>query len=353
MTGTLTTSRTTKDMLSVLRTKKTVLITSVVLVLLGLAPLLGVSAYSAVVLTTVLGYALLAMAINLMAGHTGLLTLAHCAYAGVGAYASVLVARNLTQNGLVQLLIAVAAGAAVAAVTGWIAVRASKTYFLMLSLAIGELLHILAQQWRSVTKGSDGLSAGGPFEFGAGGPVVLAGYVYWIAFAVFLVFGGLILVVIRSPFGSALRGIRDNEPRMRGLGYPTARYKYLAWILSGCVAGAAGWIITAQMPRFVEPTQIAFHMSGLMLLAVVIGGLGSMWGACVGAAIVILMTDVVSQDLGGHGPLVLGVIFVVAVYLLPRGLAGLRRRRKANPASPPPDEGSTVDSGEPVEKVTA
>lgn len=314
------------------RRRLTQVITATVLLLLALAPLLGASVFATVILTEMLAYALIAMSINFMAGHTGLFTLAHAAYAGVGAYAAALVSRNLSHNGLVQLATAVLAGGAISALTGWIAVRASRTYFLMLSLAIGELLQILALQWRSVTKGSDGLSAGTSFELTPGSPVVLSGYVYWLAFAVFCVFGALLLVVVRSPFGASLRGIRDNEARMRALGYPTSRYKYLAWVFSGLVAGAAGWILIAQLPRFVSPAQMSFHLAGLLLLAVVIGGLGSMWGSCLGAALVVYMSDVASQDLGGHGPLVLGFVFVLAVYALPRGLAGLRmcpRRRSA------------------------
>jgi branched-chain amino acid transport system permease protein len=330
------------------RDPRAALITGIVLVLLAAAPLLGAGVYTIVILTSLLAYALLAMAINLVAGHTGLLTLAHGAYAGVGAYAAALTAQHLSVSGWLQLLVAVGAGGLIAAVTGWIAVRASKTYFLMLSLAIGELLHILAIQWRSVTRGSDGLSAGAPFELLPGQPVVLAGYVYWAAFAVFVVFAGLVLLVVRSPFGSALRGIRDNEPRMRGLGYPTALYKYAVWIFSGAVSGAAGWILIAQLPRFIAPSQLSFHLAGLMLLAVVIGGLGSMWGSCVGAAIVVLMTDVVSQDLGGRGPLLLGLLFVLAVYALPRGLAGIGRGQGRGPQTvggPSAGEAAGADEG--------
>lgn len=328
----------------VLRRRSTQLVAATVLLLLALAPLLGASVFTTVVLTEVFAYALVAMSINFMAGHTGLFTLAHAAYAGVGAYAAALVSRNLSHNGLVQLAAAVLAGGLIAALTGWIAIRASKTYFLMLSLAIGELLHILAVQWRSVTKGSDGLSAGGSFELVPGSPVILSGYVYWLAFAVFCVFGALLLMVVRSPFGMALRGIRDNEARMRALGYPTSLYKYLAWVLSGFTAGAAGWILIAQLPRFVSPGQLSFHLAGLLLLAVVIGGLGSMWGSCVGAALVVYMSDVVSQDLDGRGPLVLGVVFVIAVYVLPRGLAGLRlpRWRSADSGGARPDQPSAA-----------
>ena len=313
--------------------RPTVLIVGVVMALLALLPLLGASVYATVALTTVLGYALLAMAMNLVSGHTGLLTLCHAAYAGVGGYASLLASQKLTHNALVQLLLAVAAGAGIAALTGWIAVRATKTYFLMLSLAIGELLHILAVQWSSLTGGDNGM-LGTPLELVPGAPMTLAGYVYWLTFAVFAVFAVIVLVVIRSPFGAALQGIRDNEPRMRGLGYPTALYKYSVWIMSGAVAGAAGWIMTAQLPRFAGPSQMSFHIAGLMLLAIVIGGLGSMWGACVAAAFIVVMTDIVGQDLGGRGPLILGLVFVIAVYLLPRGLAGIRKRHPAADSVP-------------------
>ncbi|MBQ0894877.1 branched-chain amino acid ABC transporter permease [Micromonospora sp. U56] len=321
---------------------------AVVLVALALLPMIGASVYAVVVLTSVLSYALLAMSISLVAGHAGLLTLAHAAYAGVASYAVALLSRNVTSDALLQLVAAVAAGAGVAALSGWIAVRASKTYFLMLSLAIGELLHVLALQWRGVTHGSDGLSAGQPFTLFGSGPVVLSGYVYWLALAVFLVFGGLVLAVARSPFGAALRGIRDNEPRMRSLGYPTSWYKYGAWVLSGAVAGASGWIAVAQLPRFVAPDALSFHVAGLLLLAVVIGGLQSMWGACLGAAAVALMTNVVSQDLGGHGPLVLGILFLIAVYLLPRGLAGIGKGRRGRPGAIVPDDEdhpAPVDTG--------
>lgn len=308
-----------------------------VIVLFAAAPLIGASVFTVVVMTTLLAYALLAMSVNLIAGHAGLLTLAHAAYMGVGAYAVALTSRHWTLSAWTQLVVAVVATAGVAALTGWIAVRASKVYFLMLSLAIGELLHILASQWRSITQGSDGMSAGAPFEVIPGQPVILAGHVYWVGLAVFLLFAGTVLVVVRSPFGSALRGIRDNEPRMRSLGYPTALYKYVAWIYSGAVAGAAGWILVAQLPRFIAPAQLGFHTAALVLLAVIIGGLGSMWGACLGAIVVVVLNDVVSQDLDGRGPLLLGIVFVVAVYTLPRGIAGLGRS---------PAKKSTVGSAE-------
>lgn len=311
---------------------------------LAVLPLLGASSYVVVTLTSILAYALLAMSISLVTGHAGLPTLAHAAYSGVGAYAVALTAKSITGDGLAQLLIAVLAGAGIAALSGWIAVRATKTFFLMLSLAVGELLHVLAVQWRDLTGGSDGLLAGGPFRLLGSGPLLLSGYVYWVALAVFVAFGAMVLVVVNSPFGAVLRGIRDNEPRMRSLGYATSWYKYAAWVLSGAVAGAAGWISMAQLPRLVAPAQLSFHLAGLLLLAVIIGGSSSMWGACLGAATVALMTNVLSQDLNGHGPLVLGLVFMIAVYVLPGGIAGLFSGRGT-----PPGSGHIADDDRPGE----
>lgn len=307
-------------------------------VALALLPLLGLGVYPVVVLTDFLAYALLAMSVSLVAGHAGLLTMAHAAYSGVAAYVAALVAIHVTDDGLVQLAAAIVAGAVAAAVTGWITARASKVYFLMLSLAIGELFYIIALQWSSVTGGSNGLPASTPLRLLGSAPIVLSGYVYWVALVVFVVFGCLLLIVVRSPFGAALRGIRDNEARMRSLGYPTSLYKYAAWVFSGAVAGVAGWLLIAQMPRFVAPEDLSFYTAGLLLLAVVMGGSESMWGACLGGGVLVIMNEVVGQYLNGNGPLALGAIFVVAVYVLPRGIAGIRLRR------PMPPRAATVET---------
>lgn len=301
--------------------------TSVLVVGLGVlaaAPLLGAGNFMMVVLTQVLAYGLLAMSVNLLVGYTKLFTLAHAAYFGVGAYATALAANNWGANSLMQLGVAVGAAATVAAASGWIAVRTSGTMFLMLSLAIGELLQILALQWESVTRGSNGLSAAPPLEIFPGVPVTLTGVVYWYAFVVFLVVAGLLVLLSRSPFGWALRGIGDNEARMRAIGYPTAIYKYTVFVISGAVAGAAGWVLVAQLPRFVSPESMSFMTAGLILLAVVIGGQRSMIGSFIGASLIVVVNVVLSPNLNGHGPLLLGLVFMVAVYVLPRGLSGMR-----------------------------
>jgi branched-chain amino acid transport system permease protein len=141
---------------------------------------------------------------------------------------------------------------------------------------------------------------------------------------------GLLWTISRSPFAAALRGIRDNEARMRSLGYSPFRYKYVAYVLAGALAGLAGGLLAAQ-ERLVTPADLGFTTSALALLAVVLGGAGTLWGAVVGAALVVLIRDALGPSLAGHGQLVLGLVFVLAVYLLPRGFAGARLPRRRAP----------------------
>ncbi|MGH3588012.1 MAG: branched-chain amino acid ABC transporter permease, partial [Pseudonocardia sp.] len=262
-----------------------------------------------------------------LVGVTGLPSLGHAAYFGSGAYAAGWVSINVTAEAPVPLLAGAVVGAVAAALTGWITVRSAGVFFLMLTLAIGETVHQLANTWDSVTGGANGL-IGVPSVRIAGTPLTNAGFVHWYVLAVFLLGFALVWLVARSPFGAALRGIRDNEPRMRAIGYPTALYKYAVFVFAGGVAGLAGSLLAAQA-RFVALPDIGFLTAAFALLAVVIGGAGSLWGACLGAALVILIRDALGPSLGGHGTLVLGAVFVLVVYLLPRGAAGIRLRRRS------------------------
>jgi branched-chain amino acid transport system permease protein len=160
-------------------------------------------------------------------------------------------------------------------------------------------------------------------------PLTLDGLVYLWALAVFLVLFALVMVVVRSPFGLALRGIRDNEARLKATGYPVQRYLIAGYTMAGGLAGAAGalWVSTQ---RYVSPGDVGFTVSALALIAVVLGGIGSMWGAVAGMALVVFTREYLGGQLSGawagRGALLLGVVFVLAVYLLPKGFAGLRRR---------------------------
>jgi branched-chain amino acid transport system permease protein len=292
---------------------------------LAAAPFL-VDEYAIQTMSRILVFGLLAMSVNLLTGVTGLPTLGQSAYFGVGAYTAAIVSTSVTDVGIAQLLLAGALTAAVALPTGWVAVRARGVAFLMITLAIGEIAYSAAVRWKDVTRGTDGYSGIPAVVPLPGMPSLqLVGLVYYWVLAVFLVLFVLVRLLVASPFGLALRGIRDNEARMRAIGYPTTGYALAGYCVAGALAGMAGSLYVS-VQRFVSPGDAGFEIAALALLAVIIGGVGSMWGACVGAAVVIVTRDYLGGYVAGRAPLLLGILFVAAVYLLPRGIAGVRAR---------------------------
>ncbi|TYB71098.1 branched-chain amino acid ABC transporter permease [Nonomuraea sp. PA05] len=302
------------------------LVAAAVLLLLAAAPLV-LSAYPISAMTRILAFAVLVLSVDLLTGVTGLPTLGQAAYFGAGAYTAALVGIHLTPDAGVQALAGLAAGLVTAALTGWVAVRARGIVFLMLTLAIGETAHQVAGTWNAVGAGN-GLAGMPPITLFGGPALLAAGYVYWWVLAVAVAVFAAMTLVVRSPYGRTLRGIRDNEPRMRALGYRPALARYGVFCLAGAVAGAGGALWAAHA-RFVSSGDLGFEVAALALLSVVIGGGGTLWGPCLGAALVLLVRDYLSASIGGHGPLVLGLVFVAVVFLLPRGIAGLRRRAGA------------------------
>ncbi|WP_395109073.1 branched-chain amino acid ABC transporter permease [Actinomadura sp. SCN-SB] len=297
-----------------------------VLAVLAAAPLV-LGPFPITTMTRILAFAVLVLSVDLLTGVTGLPTLGQAAYFGVGAYTAVLVGLHITSDALVQVIAGLAMGLAAAGLTGWVAVRARGIVFLMLTLAIGESVHQLADTWSAVG-GSNGLSGMPPITLFGGSPLLAPGLVYWWVLVVAVaVFAGVALVA-RSPYGRTLRGVRDNESRMRALGYRPALARYSVFCLAGAVAGAGGALWAAQA-RFVSPGDMGFDVAALALLSVVIGGAGSLWGPCLGAALVLLVRDNLSGYIGGHGPLVLGLMFVIVVFVLPRGVAGLTGLQRA------------------------
>jgi branched-chain amino acid transport system permease protein len=295
---------------------------------LAAAPLV-LGPYPVTTATRILAFAVLVLSVDLLTGVTGLPTLGQAAYFGVGAYTAVLVGIHITADAATQVLVGFGAGLIAAAVTGWVAVRARGIVFLMLTLAIGESVHQVTDTW-SALGGSNGLSGMPPIRLFGGPPLLAAGFVYWWVLAVAIAVFAAVTLVARSPYGRTLRGIRDNEPRMRALGYRTAAARYGVFCLAGAVAGVGGALWVAQV-RFVSPGDLGFEVAALALLSVVIGGAGSLWGPCLGAALVLVVRDNLSASLGGHGPLLLGMVFVAVVFLMPRGVAGVigARRRTA------------------------
>ncbi|MFF3677811.1 branched-chain amino acid ABC transporter permease [Streptomyces sp. NPDC002120] len=298
---------------------------------LALAPFL-LGSYAIGTLSRVLVFALLALSVNLLTGLTGLPTLGQSAYFGVGAYTAAIVATRLTDIGALQLLIAAAVSALVAVPTGWLAVRARGVVFLMLTLAVGEIAYSAAVNWKTLTNGSDGMSGIPPVVPLPGMPALeLDGLVYFYVLAVFLLLFAALGRLGSTPFALALRGIRDNEARMKAIGYPTRRYALTVYCGAAALAGAAGslWV---SVQRFVSPGDAGFEIAALALLAVVIGASDSLWGTCAAAALIWTTRDHLGnlEAVAGRGPLLLGLLFVIAVYTLPRGLAGVRLPSRPN-----------------------
>ena len=318
-----------------LRARPRAVVAVAVLLVLAAAPLV-LGAFPVTTMTRMLAFAVLVLSVDLLTGVTGLPTLGQAAYFGVGAYTAVLVGLHVTSDAIVQVLAAAVMGLVAAALTGWVAVRSRGIVFLMLTLAIGESVHQVADTWSAVGA-SNGLAGMPPITLLGGPSLLAAGFVYWWVLVVAVAVFAAVALVARSPYGRTLRGIRDNEARMRALGYRPALARYGVFCLAGAVAGVGGALWAAQA-RFVSPGDLGFDIAALALLSVVIGGAGSLWGPCLGAALVLLVRDNLSSYIDGHGPLVLGLVFIAVVLLVPRGLAGLpgglaaRRRRKEKAA---------------------
>jgi branched-chain amino acid transport system permease protein len=306
------------------------------LALLAAAPLF-LDDFRVSLLTSILSFGLFAASLDLLIGYTGLPSLGHAAFFGIGGFATALLALHVTPNVFAQLGIAVAAAVIGAAVVAAFAVRSRGVYFLMLTLAVGELLSELAANWRSVTHGTDGLSGlpNGSFYPGDGKPLDVnlhPSRFYYYVLVAFLVGYVFLRLLVRSPFGRALVGVRENEARMRSLGYNVTLYKIGAFMLAGAVAGFAG-ALTVQQQKFVDYTIFSFtNFSSLAVIALILGGRGTLLGPVLGGAFVYVVRNELGSTFSQHWPILLGAVFVVVVFVLPSGLMGggrATRRRLA------------------------
>jgi branched-chain amino acid transport system permease protein len=297
----------------------------VVIALLVAAPLF-LDHYRTFLLTEILIFGLFAASLDLLIGYAGMPSLGQGGYYGVGAYTAGLLALHATTNAFAQILVAAAVAAGVALVTGVFAVRSRGVYFLMLTLAFGQLLWVLALNWASLTGGSNGIfGIPTPTLAGSSGWLGQSDHFYWYTLGVFLVGYAVLRLVVDSPFGRALDAIRENEGRMASLGYNVPLYKLAAFTVAGGLAGYAG-ALACQQPRYFSPEGMSFEVSAVAAVVVIIGGLRSLVGGVLGAAVYYVLRDQLSDVLSSHWQLALGAAFVLVVYLLPGGIVGGARR---------------------------
>ncbi|MDF9807349.1 branched-chain amino acid transport system permease protein [Streptomyces sp. HB372] len=293
------------------------------LVLLISLPAL-LDAYSISLAGSALALGLLAVSVTILTGYAGLPTLGQTAPFAVGAYATANLADAGWTVGPVQIVLSALAAAVFSAVVGPAVIRARGTTVLMITLAIGELTGAVVNQLKSVTGGADGLVGFPATRALWGGEGMLEeSELYNYALVVAVVAVSVTLLVLRSPAGKLLTGTRGAEARMRASGHPVGRYLLVAHICAGALAGVGGSLmVTVQ--QYLSPADVGFEIAAFALLAVVIGGTTSVIGALLGAGLIVATRDWVAGSWPGHGPLLLGVLFVATVYVLPRGLAGLR-----------------------------
>ena len=276
--------------------------------------------------TRAMAFAILAMSVDLLLGFTGLSSMGQAAYFGVGAYLTAVLATKfhfgLGWDFWLVVVLGMLIGAALAAFFGLFAIRASGVYFLMITLALGQCVWGLAYRWNSLTGGDNGINLTGRPNFGLdlGNEVTF----FYLVFAFFAVSLALLYVLVRSPFGRSLAGIRERELRMQILGYNTWLHKYIAFVIAGGFGGLAG-VLWAHTNGHVSPETVVLTTSVDSLLMVVLGGAGTLVGARIGAAIVFGLREYLST-LVPWWQYVLGGVYVLTILYLPMGLMGIPAR---------------------------
>jgi branched-chain amino acid transport system permease protein len=288
---------------------------------LALFPL-GAGPYPVKLLQEILIWGIFAMSLDLLMGYAGMVSFGHSAFFGVGGYVAALALARSPGLASALVLPAVAAGLA-ALVIGFFSIRVGGVYFIMLTLAFSQMFHAYTFQvsWLGAEDGLVGIPRPAVPGFALAS---LGGFHAYLL--VLVVLTALVLWrVVHSPFGHVLRGIHENEARMRAVGYAVDRYKLAAFVIAGVVAGVAGSLYT-QFNGSITPDAFFWKTSGEALLMVIIGGTGTLGGAMLGAAAFILLQSLVSTYTE-RWMLILGATFILFVLFVPGGLVGALRGR--------------------------
>lgn len=270
--------------------------------------------------------ALFALSLDLVLGYAGIVTLGHAALFGMGAYAASLFALHLSAHPLLGLLVGGLAGAVTAALSGLLVLRSQGLTSVMITLAIAQLLLEVGSRWRSLTGGDDGLASipieplFGTFEFDFMGRT---GFLY--ALAVLVVSFAVLRRVVSSPFGLTSIGIREDRVRMTSLGARVSLHLWLVYVLGGVFAGVAG-ALSSQLTQSVGLHSFSFTHSAEVLVMLVLGGTGRLWGAVVGTALFMLVHHLAAGTDPFRWMFVIGTLLLAVVLVSPAGLCGAAER---------------------------
>ncbi len=281
------------------------------------------------VATDMAAWALFAVSLDLLLGYAGLLSFGHAAFWGGSAYVTGLIAVHAGLPFPLAVLAGAVAAMVLAVPIGLLSVRRSGIYFAMVTLAFAQMLYFVANQWRDVTGGENGLQGIPKSFFGIEAVETEPFYFYYAVLP--LIAAGMWVAwrVVHSPFGRVLIAIRDNPARTRSLGYDVDRYKVMAFVLSAGLAGLAGGLF-AVSHGFVSLQELNWTTSGKVVLLAVLGGIGTLWGGVVAAVLVVGLEDqLASSGFEGIG-IITGSVFVLVVLLFRKGIWGTLRDRLPN-----------------------
>ncbi|WP_280153047.1 branched-chain amino acid ABC transporter permease [Piscinibacter sp. XHJ-5] len=288
-------------------------------------------------------YAVFALSLELLVGMTGLVSLGHAAFLGIGAYLTVLASGASGSASVLWLLpAAVGASALYALFVGALSLRTKGVYFIMVTLAFAQMAYFVFHDTK-LGGGSDGIFLYAKPVLDVGGRAWLRlddkQHVYYTVLAALVITYGVLALIRRSRFGHALAGIRVNEQRMRAAGFRTYGYKLAAFVIAGALAGLAGFLLAVK-DGAVNPELLSWHESGAVLLMLILGGIGHLRGAVIGAVVFTLLrelfqTEALVGSLAAHWQMTLGFTIIAFVALMPHGLIGSGIRRSQRLRQPP------------------
>lgn len=286
-------------------------------------PLLGDTFYTKFA-TRIAIYGMAALSVDILLGYAGLVSFGHAAFFGVGAYATGMLINAGVVSGFVVLPVAVIAAALTALLIGAMSLRTSGLYFIMITLAFAQMLYYVAQSLRAYG-GTDGFALDGRMTLAGIVDVKDATSFYYLCLASLALVVFLCARFLRAEFGVVLRGSRDNAVRIEAIGFPSYRYKLVAFVISGGIAGLAGALVANLNLYVAPPGMLNWEVSGELLVMVIFGAAGTLMGPIVGAAVFLFFADILA-DLTEHWMILFGPILLLRVLLVKDGLYALLQK---------------------------
>jgi len=300
------------------------LIAFAVFALVPLSALWGSQSYILALVTRIMILALAAMSLDLLIGYGAMISFGHAAYIGLGAYSVAILASHGITDGFVQLGVTLGVSLLFALFTGAISLRTKGVYFIMITLAFGQMLFFLGTSLAAYG-GDDGLTLAARSTF-FGSQILKNDIVlYYLVFAVLLGAYLLLRAIVASRFGRVLRGIRENPVRMEAIGFAPYRYQLTAYVIAGMIAGISGYLL-ANQTEFVSPAYATWQRSGDLIFVLVLGGLGSFPGAVVGGLIAGEIISLTSAFNSSYSEVMLYALMAVLLIMRPQGLFGSEGR---------------------------